>query len=247
MGVKNMAYCITDVQIPHGGQRIDDTPPSFKVIEWRRLNIVDPNARTTSSKTSETPLLSEFFAPQNLAPVAVRLVDEEFLPHKPSAILIERQRFRSGGGPSVQEWTLRVNMLESMLWASLITMQRDHLDQNVPPVDAVSPANVASFWFPGQRKVEKQHKIKLVKSWLSGSVTESPVSVTFAPHLANIKAQFVGEEGRKSGKGKLDDLADCLLQAAAWARWETNRAWISDCSERQWEEYVTTNKSKPAG
>lgn len=59
-------------------------------------------------------------------------------------ILIERQRYRSMGGSAVQEWTLRVNTLEAMLYAVLQTLQETDLWHG--NVHAVQPSQVAKYW-----------------------------------------------------------------------------------------------------
>lgn len=163
------------------------------------------------------------------------------LPHKPSTILIERQRFRSGGAAAVQEWTLRVNLLEGMIWAVLRAMGYGERSEVGVGVESVSPARVAGFWVQGTGKgrVEKRDKIEVVGQWLEGDL-----GVRFEGEAERVKTAFLGKlrgvgrkekvklaefgaagnsEGRHQGVGKLDDLADCLLQVAAWVKWRDNR------------------------
>lgn len=71
-------------------------------------------------------------------------------------------------------------------------------------------------------KVDKKAKVAIVKSWVAGESED--VSLTFEGQAAEISEAFKqARGGRLLAGGKLDDLADCLLQAVAWARWEENR------------------------
>lgn len=104
---------------------------NMTVSQWRRLAVSSPpstspspsttsshnltNASTTTATSTREP--NEQFTPANLASIANHLATNVLLPLKPTHILIERQRFRSGGGSAVLEWTLRVNTLESMFFA----------------------------------------------------------------------------------------------------------------------------------
>jgi len=119
-------------------------------------------------------------------------------------------------------------------------------------VESVSPQRVSAFWVSkavlsqnnalGRRKKgtvnentskTKQHnprdiknaKTGLVKDWLR------------AKDMVQLKTEGVRETaslftdrdsgqsmGRKTVAKKLDDLADCLLQAMAWTKWKQSRA-----------------------
>ncbi|KAI4731922.1 ribonuclease H-like protein [Aureobasidium sp. EXF-10728] len=150
MGVKNLAFCLLDLhKLPQDPDRINaqagDRTLSLHLSDWKRLDVSErlmarqTNVSTeTASQIAELPIgedeetieiipedRSNVYAPSSLSKIAVGLATE-FLRYKPDYILIERQRFRSGGGPAIQEWTVRVNMLESMLWASLETMRHGH-------------------------------------------------------------------------------------------------------------------------
>lgn len=47
-----------------------------------------------------------------------------------------------------------------------------------------------------------------------------------------------GTEVEETEIGKLDDLADCVLQGMAWVKWEENRRRISECGEDALKELL---------
>lgn len=252
MGIRNLAFC----RLLLASSRTAAKPT---LTHWTRIAI----SRKQSPTSPETP--SEAFDPQTFAKHAYTFVTQTLLPLKPSHILIERQRFRSMGGSSVQEWTLRVNMFEAMLYAVLKTFKEQGLWMG--DVYPISPAKVSKFWV-GDGEVEeadaagadvelrgknekkegttkpkpkslrtKTAKITLVHHWLSHGTTLNvgpDAQKTVMAYIAKnqrggrvgVKRSPKGEVkglGPKEELGKLDDLADCLLQGMGWWEWERNR------------------------
>ena len=144
-------------------------------------------------------------------------------------------------------------MLESMLWASLETLRQEGQNTAFPTVHAVSPARVAQFWssaasislipptllgednrqiqtmitraISDRRKIEKKDKVDIVRSWVSGT---SDVELQYDGDATRIAEAFwlntrQSKEAMSLAGGKLDDLADCLLQAVTWLKWQENR------------------------
>ncbi|KAI7332195.1 hypothetical protein KC315_g4754 [Hortaea werneckii] len=276
MGIRNLAYCVVDM--PHNetfGQRQHGSKLPITVRHWSKRDLLlglqdqqhpsealekevrapAPTTRKEARRSSNKDVLPKTaFTPSALSKVAFEVVTG-LLQHQPDVILIERQRFRSGGQAAVQEWTVRVNMLESMLWACLHTLQETKLTGpvNFPTIHAISPASVANFWIAGKhmdlephaehyqagcgimelqqplklprKKIEKKDKVQIVRSWIAGS--RDDVNLCFEGEAAQT-ADFFHSKGRSSSPKqalpvtKLDDLADSLLQALAWARWEQN-------------------------
>lgn len=277
MGIRNLAYCVIDVP-----ESLDTRGEGLRVQSWKRLDLLEkmrPNVVTSQfvgpdestgsdrgeSKAVANAIMKNSFTPSVMSKVALQ-VARDFLKHKPDVILIERQRFRSGGGSAIQEWTVRVNTLESMLWACFETMkgaEGDAQSAEFPTVCEVAPKRVASFWTgpseahlpaadlltlgysPPDLKVTtvklkaasagKKEKIAVLRSWLDGT---GGVSLEFSPETQVTAAAFATGLKRQKTKAseingtevvaagretKLDDLADCLLQGAAWVRWEENR------------------------
>ncbi|KAK4549684.1 hypothetical protein LTR36_004985 [Oleoguttula mirabilis] len=288
MGIRNLAFCVLDIPPlgpePRLGKQPLDSP--LTVSHWLKRDLLsaavpvedgpaeqpidDATAKTEQSRRKRKPAVTASipktaFTPSVLSKTAYDIT-AELMSYKPSAILIERQRFRSGGAAAIQEWTVRVNMLESMIWACLQTMRQTskHGSDAFPSVHEVSPARVSRFWTaasnislrptdgmlsPGSndealppanalerraRKVQKNDKIAIVRSWLD-RVEPVDVSLAFNGEAAETADAFgipTSRASRKGGSagsgegvapaGKLDDLADCLLQGVAWVRWEEN-------------------------
>ncbi|KAK2625337.1 hypothetical protein QTJ16_005706 [Diplocarpon rosae] len=254
MGIRNLAYCVLDVPAKRilspetfantGKAKPRDLP---SIHAWQRLAVSTPP--TASDIT--IPPAKEAFDPSTLSRAAYTLLRHRLLPFQPTHILIERQRFRSMGSKHILEWTIRVNMFESILYGVLFALKQEGVWDG--EVRAVAPGKVGPFWIEeeesspsvegnGKKKVRKSHsakirnkglKIDLVRSWLeSGDVV----------HLGNDGVEEVARAyrekwdrlpgGRKSPRGveevgekmgKLDDLADCLLQGMAWVQWEENK------------------------
>jgi cruciform cutting endonuclease 1 len=242
MGIRNLAYCVIDVPRQGGTLSAKENP---SVLDWRRLSVLS----TPEQMREDLPIAKEAFDPQTLSTAAYRLLKKTLLPHNPAHILIERQRFRSGGSSHVLEWTVRVNMLESMLYAVLETLKSEGLWKgNVVPI---LPGKVGPFWMERVEGVEyakksrktktakllsKGFKIDLVRNWLQCgqefSLGNGDVESTAEAYLRKwSKGPGKGKRTTASDTaikpaeemGKLDDLADCLLQGMAWLEWESNK------------------------
>ncbi|KAF2223395.1 mitochondrial resolvase Ydc2 [Elsinoe ampelina] len=158
MGVKNLAVCVVRPNIDGLTRK---SSAHFTLHHWERSDILttgtqgaDEEQRTGGDDDPPVSMPGAY-SPSNLAPHAARMAYQLKTDHKPSHILIERQRFRSMGGAAVQEWTLRVNSLEAMLWASIETMKQGELRRQTnmklaqtffPEVIEMSPARIAAFW-----------------------------------------------------------------------------------------------------
>ncbi|KAH0406962.1 hypothetical protein KCU90_g23480, partial [Aureobasidium melanogenum] len=97
-----------------------------------------------------------------------------------------------------------------------------------------------------KKSFEKKDKIALARHWLSLALTTDELTV--AADLASMVASFCSPKERQSRRrskdeehgqevgskdasaiaGKLDDLADCLVQAVTFALWEQNRARLGE-------------------
>jgi len=329
MGIKNLAFCVCDIGPDKPLDLMTKKEKSatdksdgllLRIPHWQRMNV------NIGSETPEKE--TDLSHPRILSELAYYLVDS-LLKFNPTTILIERQRFRSGSGAAVQEWTVRVNMLEAMLWAALQALGVEHarlayhkrkvdfplgpisLDSvgryGFPQVFDVSPARVGSYWLGmedgGSKKggkdengvkkkrtpkENKDEKIAVVGKWLehdrshelaSPLLGDDHVELSFSDQALRMKNAFRAKlaKGRKTGAkypvvrgakkgtggnrdtdatlddplvasnlslhfpatdlqnstGKIDDLADCLLQAAAWAKWEDNRRRILTMSDEE--------------
>lgn len=251
-----------------GSGLTDKNPPRTSIRRDLLSRVSKPDNTTTTTPTFKGKgKEKESFSPDHYAKTAYTLITTLLHAYNPTHILIERQRFRSGGASAVQEWTLRVGVLEGMLYAVLETLKREGcLVAEGVEVLGVEPKRVVGFWGgvsasasdedgsgngdEGRRRVSarevKRGKIDLVGRWLDTAVTGSDggggdsgrivipdentlVRELAAAYLRNLR----GENGRrKKGStgemeggeiGKLDDLADCLLQGITWLEWQVMR------------------------
>jgi cruciform cutting endonuclease 1 len=243
MGIRNLAYCVLDIPPPslvsqeHAGP---STIPSL--VAWKRIAVSPRPSVPSLESTKET------FEPHAYASLAYLLLMRTIHSYGPTLVLIERQRYRSAGSPAIQEWTVRVNMFEGMLYAVLHTLQAEGLWSGL--VRGVMPGKVGGFWVGGVEKGtaktakwrNKTAKIDLLGKWLeAGGDSVLTVATEEARKAAEAflgrwkgkgkrqkaktktETDVVTEGGVEEKMSKLDDLADCLLQGLAWARWEENK------------------------
>lgn len=161
MGIRNLAYCVID--FPAEGK---DTLPIIRA--WHRLSVstapklirYNVPLENLGSNLKHPPKdkkpQNEPFDPATLSMTAYELLKRKLLPMQPTHILIERQRFRSSSGPHVLEWTLRVNMFESILYAILTTLREEGIFKGV--VQPIAPGKIGPFWLGEERKADEQIK-----------------------------------------------------------------------------------------
>ncbi|CAG8093992.1 unnamed protein product [Penicillium salamii] len=229
------------------------------------------SSSTSKSKSKEV----ESFSPDLYAATAYKLIKSLLTAYQPTHILIERQRFRSGNGSAVQEWTLRVGVFEGMLYAILHALRMERGESIT--VQGVEPKRVVGYWLEPSAAKEaerlnarevKKAKIDIVGRWISAtqlSKTNSELTSqqpelavesfedkilladpSNSPALGGIVNEYM-RKWKKEPKpkksraskgtpthdspsaevaidiGKLDDLADCLLQGVTWIEWQEMR------------------------
>ncbi|KAL7656495.1 hypothetical protein ACMYSQ_005581 [Aspergillus niger] len=299
MGIRNLAFAVLHSPYPSSssfsssgsisstGSSEAYTPRdkakegnSITLTAWKRLSIPDlcyaqlegtPSLITTTTKPKSqvTEEAKEDFSPSLYARHAYTLITTLLSTYNPTHILIERQRFRTGGGSAVQEWTIRVGVLEGMLYAVLETINSSLLSSSSfssspssggkVQVYPVEPGRVSRFWGEesgdigdggGDMVVKKQKKrknvrdvkkmkIALVREWLVSAANDDGDgrvvlggSAGEGDEVRELASAFLekceGKRRTKKGEdgvdiGKLDDLADCLVQGVTWLEWQRVR------------------------
>jgi cruciform cutting endonuclease 1 len=255
MGIRNLAYCVLDVPV-------DSSLPNL--VAWRRTAVSSAAIPNNDEGDPASKGEKESFEPPALSTAAFKLLRNTLLPHNPTHILIERQRFRSMGSPTILEWTVRVNMLESKIYAILLTLREEGAWNGT--VVPIVPGKVGPFWLEVEsanvalddaekgessrvtmmktktrnaklaKALNKGAKIDLVRNWLvlgDRIAVDSPdVETLVKAYLEKWDKKPGGVKGKRLVKGavttiekmgKLDDLADCLLQGMAFIQWEENK------------------------
>lgn len=139
----------------------------------------DSNIGDENYSSTDAAALKESFAPEIYAVHAYSLITSLIGKYKPTHILIEKQRFRTGGKAPVLEWTLRVGMFEAMLFSVIHTLKQE---RNIAiEASSVDPRRVVAYWTfkehldtgknqsksVNNSKAVKDIKVQLVGKWLA--------------------------------------------------------------------------------
>ncbi|KAI9879529.1 MAG: hypothetical protein M1830_008156 [Pleopsidium flavum] len=229
-------------------------PENLPMVErWTRI-AVSNKAHASPVDATNGPTLAkvkEAFDPATYAKHAYTLVFDLLQTYQPTTVLIERQRYRSMGASAVQEWTLRVNMFEAMIHAVLETFNREGRWKG--DVHAVPPSKVGPFWIgqeakPDKKSASTKKRNKSVKIDLVGEWMRNDKEVQMQHQARSMGQAFlrkwkggkrvvvdqkaipgaVENQNFETDIGKLDDLADCLLQGIAWVKWQDNKRKLVD-------------------
>ncbi|KAJ4294457.1 hypothetical protein N0V90_008148 [Kalmusia sp. IMI 367209] len=158
MGIKNLAYCIADVQLstPIAGAA------KMHVVAWRRLDLSEAfraHGFHTKQQLVQNAAIEgmgdeDLYTPESLSWMAHFFLQKVLLDYRPDIVLIERQRWRSSGSPTIQQWTVRVNTLEAIMWAVLTTLKMKTLPETADRgwwwIFGVDPKRVGHFWLDGE-------------------------------------------------------------------------------------------------
>lgn len=162
MGIKNLAYCDAEVDYPQGNADLNAT---VEVIRWDKVDLISAtrsyggrrsNPRPIEEGSIETDEDVDPYSLDVMSSTAYWVVNHVILGGGPDIILIERQRWRSASSAAIQQWTVRVNTLEAMIWAILHTLKverwvvlerlREGDAKRDYEVSGVDPKRVGQFW-----------------------------------------------------------------------------------------------------
>ncbi|EER43612.1 conserved hypothetical protein [Histoplasma capsulatum H143] len=284
----------------------EEMKPKGKIAKGRKTKALDIlDAGQCDGIVLQNEQEKESFAPKLYAAHAYTLMSSLLATYQPTHILIERQRFRSGGSSAVQEWTIRVGVFEGMLYAVLRAIQQERKgDVANIVVQGVEPQRVMKYWMDDEEDLSpepkakrtavpstkhisqsmspnrrKQIKIDLIGRLLSsctgshasgtqqanlgdhigiqfstdrqvnevvnaylkkcgkktrkanimktGGTFIMPISSSSSSSSSNIAPHSAADGSQTLEIGKLDDLADCLLQAMTWLEWQNTRQTIA--------------------
>lgn len=250
MGIRNLAFAfLTSSMTNEMTSKITFEKPALH--QWKRVNLMGVDSLASGCETNslgpavnvsdcdvpDAAMTAESFEPSQMAVHAYNFA-KYCASLKPTHILIERQRFRSSGHSAVQEWSLRVGMLEAMLYATIRTLTAEGL-LTATTVEPMLPMRVNKYWFkdqdiPATGKQAKLAKIAIVSDMLQALNTDA------APFSAGTDVVGIVEsfgvkplQGSAANKvtrslNKLDDMSDALLQGLAWLEWQQNRLKLID-------------------
>lgn len=251
MGIRNLAYAFLTAKQTSVTKATSQTLFSTPILhKWQRINLTNIKGINLHDESPALLSAGKELPPTKATSEPIDIVEESFEPNsmaryaysfakhctslRPTHILIERQRFRTGGHSAVQEWSLRVGMLEGMLYSTFQTLKEENLLSNMS-IEPMLPMRVNKYWFadqdvPATGKQAKQAKIAIVSDMLRAigtpkatfSVSEDAKSVVESFGAKNAGGRTRVDKGVKALQ-KLDDMSDALLQGLAWLHWQENR------------------------
>jgi cruciform cutting endonuclease 1 len=179
MGIKNLAYCRAEVDYPDG----HTSNPTMAIVDWNKLNLVDatrdllqtaPHPHMAKEDSVDADESLDPYSLDKLSETAYRFVTETVLTGAPDVILIERQRWRSSNSSAIQQWTVRVNTLEAMLWATLRTILLENMRRDYE-IYGVDPKRVGQYWLEqyAQAKEEKDGALLALDELEEGGVKKA--------------------------------------------------------------------------
>ena len=274
MGIKNLAFCDAEISRASTTNTAQQFDAHMHVLRWKKLDLVGGaeskstypamgDEEGTASALDEEE--GDQFSPSVLSKTAHRLIVEEILSARPDIILIEKQRWRSGGGSAVQQWTVRVNTLEAMLWAILETVkqqggglglaphndnnnkknkQRPETSQHGYRVYAVDPKRVGQYWL-------SQHARALQSRGTASAAVSAAGEDALLP--SNYSSSALGpshpeesqEEGESSKKTKKPHLTRSKAEKSA--KIAILRSWLTSPSSSTTTTSFSTAPSTSPG
>lgn len=157
MGIKNLAYCVADVKKP----AFPRATTSMDFLTWRRLDLGEAFreygmnssggavASLENEKEPEAQGDEDLYTPENLSRMGYWFLNKVLDEWNPDVILVERQRWRSAGSPTIQQWTVRVNTLEAVMWTVITALKAERKKSFDWQMYAVDPKRVGHFWLDG--------------------------------------------------------------------------------------------------
>ncbi|KAF9693850.1 hypothetical protein EKO04_008213 [Ascochyta lentis] len=185
MGIKNLAFCDAEVVYPATESASEPSlHASMNILRWKKIDLVGSTSEKKNHLLSEASESAEDdanpYSPSVLSRTAHRLIKEEVLSVNPDIILIEKQRWRSGGGSAVQQWTVRVNTLEAMLWAILETLKPTahgagkNGEKHGYRVYAVDPKRVGQYWLSRHARALEERNEQLTTTTITTADEPEP-------------------------------------------------------------------------
>ncbi|KAF7730096.1 hypothetical protein EC973_003042 [Apophysomyces ossiformis] len=178
LGYRNLAFCHMDRQ--------------NCIHDWGRVDLELPD-----------------FHPSVMAPIVRAFVRQRLVPllsYPVEAIVIERQRMRSGSSHAVLEHIIRVNYVEALLWCELTALKEKGDEYDFLNLVTMSRVAVERQWKDAMGPTKTYHERKkagaaMVQRWLEQQ--------TVVHCHEAVKTLFLKEK-------KKDDMADALMQALTW-------------------------------
>lgn len=198
----NEAASSTATTLPTASGSSLQTTHSDNIGTATDSNTSPPSTPATPPTPSSTTIP---FNPSTYAKLAYNLIASLLHTYNPTTILIERQRWRSGGAATVLEWTIRVNMFEGMLHAVLETLRGEQEvgKGRFPDVYSVSPKRVFDFWAE-EKRLEGEGDVDVGVGGKSVDAAEDEEQLLEVKKTKEKKKTFSGSKTKAQKALKID-------------------------------------------